>query len=93
MKNETILINYNGVTFSENVFAFFTFGEDPIISNCLEDLCLPEDYVEQYVDGHYEIFGFNEDAQQHLYTGRLYKAKKKIDNVIKFSGPFFDLGQ
>jgi hypothetical protein len=84
MKNETILINYNGVTFSENVFAFFEFGEDPIISNCLEDLCLPEDYVEECVNEHYEIFAYNADAEEYLYTGRLYKAKK-VDNVIPFN--------
>jgi len=49
----------------------------------MEDLMLPDDYVIQqnhFANGDvnenvYEVFGWSDVAQEHLYTGRLYAPK------------------
>jgi hypothetical protein len=77
-KNETILIDWDGVMFSENVFAYFEHGLCGVISDKIEDVLLPEDYVYNLLEeGVYEIFGFDQEAEEYLYTGRLYTAKGK----------------
>ena len=75
-QNETILIERNNCLFSENIYAWFDYGMIPVFSNKMEDLMLPEDYVLQpHADGGYELFTFNKDAEDYLYTGRLFAPK------------------
>lgn len=75
-KNETILIERDNCLFSENIYAWFDYGMIPVFSNKMEDLMLPEDYVLQpHADGGYELFTFNKDAEDYLYTGRLFAPK------------------
>lgn len=77
-KNETILIEWNDTLFSENIFAWFEGGMVPVFSDKLEDLMLPEDFTfEEHTNGSYEIFGWDEDAEDYLYVGRLFTAKGK----------------
>jgi hypothetical protein len=82
-QNETILTLYKDCIFSENIFAWFEAGLQPVFSNKIEDLMLPENRVIQQNhfsdgtpnEGAYEIFGWDNVANQHLYTGRLYAPK------------------
>jgi hypothetical protein len=80
-KNETILIAWKGVLFSENVYAWFEFDQPPVISDKLEDLCLPEDFhFEKTIDdeeGFYMINAYDEDSKEYLYAGRLFTPKGK----------------
>jgi hypothetical protein len=75
-KNETILIEWNETLFSENIFAWFESGMVPVFSNKLEDLMLPDDYTtEKHSDGSYELFAYDSDCDEYLYTGRLFLPK------------------
>ena len=75
-KNETIMIEWNECLFSENIYAYFEYGMVPVFSNKKEDLCLPDNYVIQpHESGSYEVFGWDEDAGEHLYLGRLFSPK------------------
>jgi len=82
-RNETILIQWKKCLFSENIFAFFENDMYPVFSNKMEDLMLPDDYVIQqnhFANGDvnenvYEVFGWSDVAQEHLYTGRLFAPK------------------
>ena len=78
-KNETILIQWDECLFSEHVYAWFEYGMTPVFASRLEDLMLPDDYVVQTNEssGSYEVFGWDEDASEHLYTGRLFTPKGK----------------
>jgi hypothetical protein len=77
-KNETILIEWDNTLFSENVFAWFESGMVPVFSDKLEDLMLPEDYTfEEHSSGSYEIFGYDPECEEYLYTGRLFTPKGK----------------
>ena len=74
---------YKNCIFSENIFAWFEGGLQPVFSNKIEDLMLPENRVIQQNhlsdgtpnEGAYEIFGWDSVINQHLYTGRLYAPK------------------
>lgn len=75
-KNENLLIHYKDCLFSENIYAWFDYGMTPVFSNKMEDLMLPENYVLQHhSENHYELFAWNEDAGEHLYTGALFAPK------------------
>jgi len=82
-QNETILTLYKDCIFSENIFAWFEAGLQPVFSNKLEDLMLSDDYVIQQNyfsdgtpnEGAYEIYSWNSKVGQHLYAGRLYAPK------------------
>jgi hypothetical protein len=75
-KNETILIEWNSCLFSENIYAWFDYGMIPVFSDKMEDLMLPEDYVlEPHAEGGYELFSYNREAAEYIYTGRLYAPK------------------
>lgn len=75
-KNETIMIERNECLFSENIYAFFEYGMIPVFSNKIDDLMLPENRVIQpHESGSYEVFGWDEDAEEHLYVGRLFVPK------------------
>ena len=77
-KNETILIDWDGVMFSENVFAYFEHGCHGVISNNIEDVLLPQDYTyNKLEEGVYEIFSYDDGAEEYLYSGRLFTAKGK----------------
>jgi hypothetical protein len=77
-KNETILIEWDNTLFSENIFAWFEFGMIPVFSDKLEDLMLPEDRTfELHDSGSYEIFAYDSDSEEYLYTGRLFTPKDK----------------
>ena len=76
---------WNGCCFSENIYAYFEHGLDPVFSNRIEDLMLPtdeegnEDYITQPIqEGCYEVFGYDKDAEEYLYTGRLFIPKGTI---------------
>ena len=74
--NETIMIQWKGCTFSEHIFAWFESNLQPVFADKMADLMLPEDYVIQpHADGGYELFTFNKDAEDYLYTGRLFAPK------------------
>ena len=77
-KNETILIEWNDTLFSENIFAWFESGMVPVFSNNIEDLILPEDFTfEAHASGSYEIFAYDAECEEYLYTGRLFTPKGK----------------
>jgi hypothetical protein len=77
-KNETILIDWNNILFSENIFAWFEYGMYPVLSQNLEDLMLPDDYTfELHASGAYEIFAYDAECEEYLYTGRLFTPKDK----------------
>jgi hypothetical protein len=75
-KNETILINWNGTLFSENIYAWFQHGQLPVFSNNIEDLMLPDNYVlQKHASGAYELFAWDSVCEEHLYAGRLFAPK------------------
>ena len=76
-KNNTILIEWKGILFSENIFAYFKYDVPAVFSNRIEDLLLSDNYVIQKHEssGSYEIFEWDEECRQHLYTGRLFAPK------------------
>jgi hypothetical protein len=82
-ENETILIQWKKCTFSENIYAWFESDLQPVFSNKMEDLMLPEDRITQpnrFSNGDlnqnvYEIFGWRDDVKEYLYAGRLYTPK------------------
>ena len=75
-KNETIMIEWNECLFSENIYAYFEHGMVPAFSNRLEDLMLSDNYVTQpHPSGAYEVFDWDEGAEEHLYSGRLFVPK------------------
>ena len=76
-KNETIMIEWNECLFSENIYAYFKYGMTPVFSNDIDDLMLSDNYVMQpHAEScSYEIFEWDEDAQEHLYSGRLFAPK------------------
>jgi hypothetical protein len=75
-RNETILIEWKDCLFSENIYAWFDYGMIPVFSDKMEDLMLPEDRITQpHADGGYEVFAYSNDAEEYLYTGRLYTPK------------------
>jgi len=83
-QNETILTLFKGCLFSENIFAWFDADlNQPVFSNKIEDLMLPDNRVIQqnhFANGDanenvYEVFGWSDVAREHLYTGRLYVPK------------------
>lgn len=75
-KNETIMIEWNECLFSENIYAYFKYGMTPVFSNSIDDLMLSDNYVMQpHESGSYEIFEWDEDAEEHLYSGRLFAPK------------------
>jgi hypothetical protein len=82
-RNETILIQWKKCTFSENIYAWFESDLQPVFSNKMEDLMLPENRVIQqnhFANGDenenvYEVFAWNDSVHQHLYAGRLYTPK------------------
>jgi hypothetical protein len=77
-KNETILVEWNDTLFSENIFAWFESGMIPVFSDKLEDLLLPEDFTfEEHPSGSYEIFAYDPECEEYLYTGRLFTPKGK----------------
>ena len=77
-KNETILIQWDECLFSENVFAWFEGGMVPVFSDKMEDLMLPEDFTfEEHTSGSYEIFAYDTESEEYLYTGRLFTPKGK----------------
>jgi hypothetical protein len=74
--NETIMIQWNGVLFSENIYAYFKYEQAPVLSNNIDDLMLSDNYVmRKHESGSYEIFDWDEDAEEHLYSGRLFAPK------------------
>ena len=78
-KNETIMIEWNECLFSENIYAYFEYGMTPVFSNRLEDLMLSDNYVTQpHESGAYELFDWDEDAEEHLYAGRLFVPKSVV---------------
>lgn len=77
-KNETILIQWDECLFSENVFAWFEYGMVPVFSDKLEDLMLPEDFTfNEHPSGSYEIFAYDSECEEYLYTGKLFTPKGK----------------
>lgn len=75
-KNETILINWNGVLFSENIYAYFKCEQAPVLSNSMDDLMLSDNYVIQpHPSGSYEVFEWDSVCEEHLYAGRLFAPK------------------
>jgi hypothetical protein len=75
-QNENLLIQYKNSLFSENIYAWFDYGMIPVFSNKLEDLMLPEDYVLQHhSENRYEVFAWNQNAGEHIYTGALFAPK------------------
>jgi hypothetical protein len=75
-KNETIMIEWSNCLFSENIYAYFQYGMLPVFSNSIDDLMLSDNYVMQkHESGSYEIFDWDEDAEEHLYSGRLFAPK------------------
>jgi hypothetical protein len=75
-QNETIMIQWNECLFSENIYAYFEYGMVPVFSNRMEDLMLPDDYVlEKHESGSYELFSWDEGAEEYLYSGRLFAPK------------------
>jgi hypothetical protein len=76
-QNENLLIQYKDCLFSENIYAWFDYGMTPVFSNKLEDLLLPEDYVLQHhSENRYELFAWNDNASEHIYTGVLFAPKE-----------------
>ena len=76
-KNENLLIQYKDCLFSENIYAWFDYGMTPVFSNKIEDLMLPENYVLQHhSENRYEVFAWNEVAEDHLYVGALFAPKE-----------------
>jgi len=74
--NETIMIEWNNCLFSENIYAYFQYGMLPVFSNSIDDLMLSDNYVMQkHESGSYEIFDWDEEAGEHLYSGRLFAPK------------------
>ena len=74
--NETIMIQWNGVLFSENIYAYFRYQQAPVLSNDIDDLMLSNNYVMQpHPSGSYEIFEWDNICQMHLYAGRLFAPK------------------
>ena len=79
-QNETILTLYKSCIFSENIFAWFEADLQPVFSDKIEDLMLPQDRVIQqnyFSDGTknkgvFELYSFNEATHSYLYAGRLY---------------------
>ena len=81
-ENETIMIEWNDCLFSENIYAYFEYGMSPVFSNCIDDLCMPENRVIQpHESGAYEVFGWDDEAGEHLYTGRLFIPKNAVPLV------------
>ena len=75
-ENETIMIEWNDCLFSENIYAYFEDGMSAVFSNCIDDLCMPEDRVIQpHESGAYEVFGLDDETGEYLYTGRLFISK------------------
>ena len=75
-QNNTIMIEWNECLFSENIYAYFESGMVPVFSNRLEDLMLSDDYVTHpHPIGSYEFFDWDEGAEEHLYSGRLFVPK------------------
>jgi hypothetical protein len=75
-KNETIMIQWNGVLFSENIYAYFKYHQAPVLSNNIDDLMLSDNYViQKHESGSYEIFEWDSICQMHLYAGRLFAPK------------------
>jgi len=79
-RNETIMTLYKSCVFSENIFAWFECGMNPVFSDKMEDLMLSDNYVVQqhcFSCGTpnkdvYEIYSWSEKVEEHLYAGRLY---------------------
>lgn len=69
--NETILTIWKNCVFSENIFAWFEYGQLPVFSDKIEDLMLPEGHhlVKHEEPQIYEVY------QELLYVGRLYVPK------------------
>ena len=77
-KNETILIEWNECLFSEHVYAWFEYGMTPVFASRLEDLMLPEDFTfNEHPSGSYEIFAYDPECEEYLYTGKLFTPKGK----------------
>jgi hypothetical protein len=78
-RNETILIGFKDVMFSENIYAWFEYEQYPVLSNRIEDLCLPENFRFEFMEqeGAYEIYEYNKDIGEYLYAGRLYTPKEQ----------------
>jgi hypothetical protein len=75
-RNETMMTCWKDCIFSENIYAWFEYGLQPVFSNKMEDLMLPKDYVLQAgEEGEYKLFGWSDEAGEHLYTGRLFAPK------------------
>ena len=82
-RNETILIQWRKCIFSENIFAWFECGMNPVFSDKMEDLMLSDNYVVQQNcfscgtpnENVYEIYFWDEKVGEHLYAGRLYTPK------------------
>jgi len=74
--NNTIMIEWNGTLFSENIYAFFQHNMVPIFSNSIDDIMLSDNYViQKRQSGSYEIFEWDEQTAMHLYSGRLFAPK------------------
>ena len=70
------MIEWSNCLFSENIYAYFQYGMLPVFSNSIDDLMLSDNYVMQkHESGSYEIFDWDEDAEEHLYSGRLFAPK------------------
>jgi len=88
-RNETMMTFFKDCIFSENIYALFEPNLQPVFSNKMEDLMLPDNRVTQqhhFANGDvnenvYEVFGWNHASHQHVYVGRLYTPKNSLKLV------------
>ena len=80
MAKDTIMIQWKNTIFSENLYAWFDCedGMVPVFATTLHDCMLPDNRViQRHKSGEcYEIFGWDNIAQEHLYRGRLFIPSK-----------------
>jgi hypothetical protein len=80
MPKDTIMIQWKNTLFSENLYAWFDCedGMVPVFATTLHDCMLPENLViQRHKSGEsYEIFAWDNIAQEHLYRGRLFIPSK-----------------
>jgi hypothetical protein len=88
-ENETMMTIWKNCIFSENIYAWFESDLQPVFSDKMEDLMLPEDRVIQpnrFANGDlnqnvYEVFTYRDSVGEYLYTGRLYTPKNSAKLV------------
>lgn len=83
-----LMVTFRGVTFAENIHAFFEINEDnvhlpPILGRDLEDVLIGDGYYADFDDPNPDD-SFPVYAQDHNYVGKVFcPVFKKISEAIK----------